>query len=100
MGEPELTLRGGDLLARPEALELVAAARRGDAKSLELWTQAPLLARPGLVLSRQQLEEKLYGWKDEISSNAVEVHIHNLRRKLGETAIRTVRGLGYSLGST
>lgn len=55
----------------------------------------PLLARPGLVLSRTQLEEKLYGWKDEISSNAVEVYIHGLRRKLGTEMIQNVRGVGY-----
>ena len=55
----------------------------------------PLLVRPGLVLSRAQLEEKLYGWKDEISSNAVEVYIHGLRKKLGVDLIRNVRGVGY-----
>lgn len=55
----------------------------------------PLLARPGIVLSRQQLEEKLYGWKDEISSNAVEVYIHGLRKKLGAELIQNVRGVGY-----
>lgn len=55
----------------------------------------PLLARPGLVLSRQQLEEKLYSWKDEISSNAVEVYIHGLRKKLGAEMIQNVRGVGY-----
>jgi len=55
----------------------------------------PLLARPGLVLSRAQLEDKLYGWKDEVSSNAVEVYIHGLRRKLGADLIQNVRGVGY-----
>ena len=55
----------------------------------------PLLARPGLVLSRAQLEEKLYGWNDEISSNAIEVYIHGLRKKLGADLIRNVRGVGY-----
>ena len=55
----------------------------------------PLLARPGLVLSRAQIEEKLYGWKDEISSNAVEVYIHGLRKKLGADLIQNVRGVGY-----
>ncbi len=55
----------------------------------------PLIARPGLVLSRTQLEEKLYGWKDEISSNAVEVYIHGLRKKLGAGVIQNVRGVGY-----
>ena len=55
----------------------------------------PLLARPGLVLSRAQLEEKLYDWKHEITSNAVEVYIHGLRKKLGADLIRNVRGVGY-----
>ncbi|RDI21346.1 response regulator [Pseudacidovorax intermedius] len=54
-----------------------------------------LIARPGLILSRPQLEEKLYSWKDEISSNAVEVYIHGLRKKLGADLIRNVRGVGY-----
>lgn len=55
----------------------------------------PLLARPGRVLSRSQLEDKLYGWKDEISSNAIEVYIHGLRKKLGADLIQNVRGVGY-----
>jgi two-component system OmpR family response regulator len=55
----------------------------------------PLLARPGLVLSRAQLEEKLYSWKDEVSSNAVEVYIHGIRKKLGPDIIQNVRGVGY-----
>ena len=55
----------------------------------------PLLARPGMVLSRAQREDKLYGWKDEISSNAVEVYIHGLRKKLGAELIQNVRGVGY-----
>ena len=55
----------------------------------------PLLARPGAVLSRAQLEEKLYGWGDEISSNAVEVYIHGLRKKLGADLLLNVRGVGY-----
>ena len=54
-----------------------------------------LLARPGSVLSRAQLEEKLYGWGDEINSNAVEVYIHGLRKKLGAETILNVRGVGY-----
>jgi DNA-binding response OmpR family regulator len=59
-----------------------------------------LMARPGIVLSRAQLEEKLYSWKDDISSNAVEVYVHGLRKKLGSELIQTVRGLGYALAST
>ena len=55
----------------------------------------PLIARPGMVLSRQQLEDKLYGWGDEVSSNAVEVYIHGLRKKLGPELVLNVRGVGY-----
>jgi DNA-binding response OmpR family regulator len=54
-----------------------------------------LLQRPGAVLSRTQLEDRLYGWDEQITSNAVEVYIHGLRRKLGTDAIRTLRGVGY-----
>jgi two-component system response regulator QseB len=54
-----------------------------------------LLERPGHVLSRAQLEERLYGWGEEVGSNVVEVHIHSLRRKLGADLIRNVRGVGY-----
>lgn len=54
-----------------------------------------LLQRPGAVLSRVQLEDRLYGWDEPIGSNAVEVYIHGLRRKLGSDAIRTLRGVGY-----
>ena len=59
-----------------------------------------LLARPGAVLSRAQLEEKLYGWGDEIESNAVEVYVHGLRRKLGSHFIRNIRGVGYMVPKT
>ena len=55
----------------------------------------PMLARPGVVFSRAQLEEKLFSWKDEVSSNAVEVYIHGVRKKLKPELIQTVRGLGY-----
>jgi two-component system response regulator QseB len=54
-----------------------------------------LLERPGTILSRAQIEERLYGWGEEVESNAVEVHIHGLRRKLGSDFIVNVRGVGY-----
>lgn len=59
-----------------------------------------LLERPGRILSRAQLEERLYGWGEEVGSNVVEVHIHSLRRKLGADLIRNVRGVGYRVPET
>ena len=56
-----------------------------------------LIEAPTRVFTRSELEDKLYGWGDEISSNAIEVHVHGLRRKLGPTQIVTVRGVGYRL---
>jgi two-component system, OmpR family, response regulator len=56
-----------------------------------------LLERPGTILSRTQLEERIYGWGEEVSSNAVEVLIHGVRRKLGPDVIRNVRGLGWRI---
>lgn len=58
-----------------------------------------LMERPGTVLSRAQLEDRLYGWDVEVESNAVEVHIHKLRAKLGRSIVETLRGVGYRLGT-
>ncbi len=58
---------------------------------------AALAERQGVVWSRSQLEEKLYNWDNTVGSNAIEVHIHHLRKKLSDTAIKTVRGVGYLL---
>ena len=56
-----------------------------------------LMEKPGHVLSVEQLEDRLYGWDDEVASNAIEVHLHNLRRKLVEPWVRNVRGVGYKV---
>jgi two-component system, OmpR family, response regulator QseB len=56
-----------------------------------------LMERPGLLRSKSMLEERLYGWQEEVESNTVEVHIHKLRAKLGRNVIETVRGLGYRM---
>lgn len=58
-----------------------------------------LLENAGQVLSREQLSQSLYSWDDEIDSNALEVHIHNLRKKIGNNFIRTIRGVGYMIDS-
>jgi DNA-binding response OmpR family regulator len=57
-----------------------------------------LMHDPDVVVTREQLEERLYGWNEEIESNAIQVHVHNLRRKLGVDAILNVRGVGYRIG--
>ena len=57
-----------------------------------------LLANPGRILSKPQILEKLYGWGEEIDSNALEVFVHHLRRKIAPGVVRTVRGMGYALG--
>jgi DNA-binding response OmpR family regulator len=75
-----------------------AVAYRGEPVELAAKEYALLLAlmqQPGRALSRAQLEQHLYAWGDEIGSNAVEVYIHHLRRKLDAEAIRTLRGIGY-----
>jgi DNA-binding response OmpR family regulator len=58
-----------------------------------------LIDPPGRVMSRSQLEERLYGWNEEIESNTVEVYVHGLRKKLGAEFIRNVRGVGYMVGA-
>ncbi|MCP1660111.1 response regulator [Neisseria perflava] len=57
-----------------------------------------LVSQPKHIISRAQIEDKLYGWEQEVESNAVEVHIHHLRKKIGSGVIQTKRGLGYQLG--
>jgi two-component system, OmpR family, response regulator QseB len=88
-------LRNGDLALDPAARTLTRGGTLIDISTRELALLAALLERPGTALSKAQLEERLYGWGEEVESNAVEVHVHNLRRKLGADAIRTIRGVGY-----
>lgn len=96
-GEADATLRVG-------ALELDAAAHKvlhdGDPVTLkprEFALLHELMLNAGRVLTRDQLEDRLYRWGDEVGSNAVEVHVHHLRRKLAPGMIRTVRGVGYMM---
>ncbi len=77
--------------------------RRGELVNLsrrEMSLLMQLLRHRGRVLTRDQLEGGLYGWNEDVESNALEVHIHHLRKKLGSDLIRTVRGVGYSLQGT
>jgi two-component system OmpR family response regulator len=79
----------------PQTREVIANGQPVSLSAREWAVLEALIARPGIVLSRAQLEEKLYSWKDEVNSNAVEVYIHGLRKKLGSELIQNVRGLGY-----
>jgi len=94
-GRAEPVIRHGELTLNPSTHE---ATLRGQALVLtarEFALLEALLERPGVILSRAQLEERLYGWGEEIESNAVEVYVHSLRKKLGADFIRNVRGVGY-----
>jgi DNA-binding response OmpR family regulator len=97
-GRAESLIEFGAFRLDPSARKVFHHGRQVSVSGREFALLSALLDRPGQTLSRAQLEERLYGWGEEIASNAVEVHVHNLRRKLGERAIRTVRGLGYVIG--
>jgi len=88
-------LRNGDLVLDPGARTVTRGGTAVDVSAREFALLAALMERPGNALSKAQLEERLYGWGEEVESNAVEVHVHNLRKKLGAEAIRTIRGVGY-----
>jgi len=90
-------LRHGDLALDTVTHAVTRAGNPVDISAREFALLAALLERPGAALSKAQLEERIYRWGDEVESNAVEVHIHNLRKKLGSETIRTLRGVGYAL---
>lgn len=98
-GRAEPQLAHGAFTLDPSTRKVTYRGRPVAVSAREFSLLEALLDRPGLPLSRGQLEERLYGWGEEIASNAVEVHVHNLRKKLGEGAIRTVRGVGYALAT-
>ena len=82
--------------------EVLVQGERSQLSAREFALLHALLERPGAILSREQLENRIYGWGEEVSSNAVDVLIHGMRRKLGPETIRNVRGLGWRVpgGST
>jgi DNA-binding response OmpR family regulator len=90
-------LQHGELTLDPATRQASFKGQPVTLSAREYALLAALLERPGAILSRAQLEQRLYGWGEEVESNAVEVHIHHLRRKLGADTIRNVRGLGYTL---
>ena|SRR5688572_10419515 len=89
------SIRHRDLTLVPASLTVTRGDEAIPLSGRECAILVELLEHRGTALSRARLEESLYGWGDEIDSNAVEVHIHNLRRKLGAGLIKTIRGVGY-----
>ena len=85
----------GDLVLDPSSHSVTQAGKNISLSRREFSLLESMLEQQGRVLSREQLEQQLYGWDGEVESNALEVHIHHLRRKLGPDLIRTVRGVGY-----
>ncbi|NCS66195.1 MAG: DNA-binding response regulator [Hydrogenophilales bacterium CG03_land_8_20_14_0_80_62_28] len=96
-GQAAPLLRVGDLELDPAARRAWLASQALDLPAKELAVLEMLMRNAGRIVSRGQLESALYGWDEGVESNAVEVHIHHLRRKLGAETIRTQRGLGYLL---
>lgn len=86
-----------DLVLDPGARDVTLGGRTVGLVASEYAVLEALLQRPGQILTRERLEEILYGWGEAAQSNTVEVHIHHLRRKLGKELIRTVRGVGYQV---
>jgi len=96
-GRADSIIRHGDLTLNPATHEVHLQGAPVMLSAREFSLLEAFLDRPGAVLSRMQLEEKLYGWDDEIESNTVEVYIHALRKKLGASLIKNVRGVGYMI---
>ena len=96
-GQPQECLAAQDVVLDPAS----RTVRRSDVpvnlSTREFDLLQAFMLSAGRVLSREQLEQQLYSWGQEVDSNAIEVHIHNLRRKLGSNLIHTVRGVGYML---
>lgn len=88
-------LRCGALMLDPAKRIVTLQDQPVDLSAREFGLLEALMLRPGTVISKEKLEESIYGWGEEIASNAIEVHVHNLRRKVGSERIRNLRGVGY-----
>jgi len=97
-GKSRSELRHGNVTLDPTGLVATLNGETLALKPKEFALLELLMRNAGRVLPRKLIEEKLYTWDDDVSSNAVEVHVHHLRRKLGSHFIRTVHGIGYTLG--
>jgi two-component system OmpR family response regulator/two-component system response regulator QseB len=96
-GNASATLQVGKLVVDPATSELTVDARPVALSPTEFQILYYLMRHPNRVATRRRLEDQLYGWDAGVESNALEVHIHHLRKRLGKSLIRTVRGVGYML---
>ena len=96
-GRSNPVIEHGDLIMDPAAHVVTQAGHVVDISPREFAVLRMLLENRSKVMSRARLEEGLYSWGDEVESNAVEVYVHHLRRKLGAPLIRTIRGVGYTI---
>ncbi len=96
-GQPQECLTAQDVVLDPAARSVQQAGLPVTLAAREFDLLHALMLNAGRVLSREQLAARLYSWGEEVESNAVEVHIHHLRRKLGAALVQTVRGVGYML---
>ncbi|MFM9917025.1 MAG: winged helix-turn-helix domain-containing protein [Rhizobacter sp.] len=96
-GQPQEKLAAQDVTLDPAARSVEQSGVPVVLSGREFDLLHALMLNAGRVLSREQLEQHLYSWGQEVESNTIEVHIHHLRRKLGSTLIQTVRGIGYML---
>ncbi|AJR01966.1 MULTISPECIES: quorum sensing response regulator transcription factor QseB [Hafnia] len=97
-GQVQTTLTHGSVSLDPINLTVTHEGEAIYLKPKEFALLELLLRNEGRVLPRPLIEEKIYNWDDDVSSNAIEVHIHHLRKKFGSSFIRTVHGIGYTLG--
>jgi len=97
-GRAETALQVGPLRLDPGSHEVTLDGRPVLLSAREFTLLHALMERPGAILSRAQLEDRLYGWGEELESNAISVYVHQLRRKLGAQWLHTARGVGYYVG--
>jgi DNA-binding response OmpR family regulator len=97
-GRASATLAVADLQLDPATREVSRGGRAVLLSAREFALLQVLMERPGAIVSRAQLEDRLYGWGEELESNAISVYVHQLRRKLGDDLLHTVRGVGYYVG--
>ena len=96
-GNAEPVLRAGEATLNTMTKELNYQGKTSILSAREYALMFALMELPGKVLSRAELEDRLYGWNEEVSSNAVEVQIHNIRKKMGPDLIHNIRGIGYTV---